>query len=198
LKGFQYEPKLVPDWDLVQDSKSGRISKEVFTAAYEEQLSKLSREEIFSKWNGYTMFCFEKEGFCHRHIFSKWMREGGYLVKEYGTFNVAVVGSRTINDGVKSFLEKLDKRIGIQTIISGGARGVDSEAEEFAKENFKETKIYLADWEKYGRSAGFIRNADIVKNADLIVAFWDGKSKGTQHSIELARKHNKPTIIKEY
>ena len=47
--------------------------------------------------------------------------------------------------------------------------------------------IFPAEWKKYGKRAGYIRNHDIIKNSDHVVAFWDGKSRGTLHSIELAR-----------
>ncbi len=81
------------------------------------------------------------------------------------------------------------------TIVSGGARGVDSYAEAFAKRNNIETKIFLPNWNRYGKSAGFIRNELIINEADKVIAFWDGKSKGSKHSIDLAIKANKPIDI---
>ena len=55
--------------------------------------------------------------------------------------------------------------------------------------------IFLPDWDKYGKSAGFIRNKLIINEADMVVAFWDGKSKGTKNSIDLAINAGKPVDI---
>ena len=65
-------------------------------------------------------------------------------------------------------------------------------------ENNIKTLIFPANWEKYGKRAGFIRNEDIIKNCDAVIAFWDGKSKGTFHSLSLADKYYKPTKIIYY
>jgi len=81
------------------------------------------------------------------------------------------------------------------TIISGGARGADSLAEQFAQEYSYVVKIFHAEWDKYGKSAGYRRNIDIVNNCNLLVAFWDGTSRGTKHSIDIATKQGKPVII---
>lgn len=83
-------------------------------------------------------------------------------------------------------------------IISGGARGADTLAERFASEFCLDTLIFKADWSLYGKSAGYIRNNDIIKSADIVFAFWDGKSKGTKHSIDLANKYNKGLEIIRY
>jgi len=71
-------------------------------------------------------------------------------------------------------------------ILSGGARGADRLGESWAKEYGYPVKKYPADWEKHGKAAGMIRNAQMAENADILVAFWDGKSKGTQHMIKTA------------
>ncbi len=102
---------------------------------------------------------------------------------------IAVIGSRTFNDYEK-VKEKLGKIDNISMIVSGGARGADRLGVRFAKENGIPYKEYLPDWDKHGKSAGFIRNYDIIKNCNYVVAFWDGQSKGTKHSIDLARKLN--------
>jgi hypothetical protein len=83
----------------------------------------------------------------------------------------------------------------IDTIISGGADGVDSFAKEFAKTGGLSYIEFPADWETHGKSAGFIRNVDIVKNADVVLAIWDGYSAGTKHSFQLAKDHNKLLIV---
>jgi hypothetical protein len=107
---------------------------------------------------------------------------------------IAVVGSRDFfsQDMVERFVYLLPRK---WTIVSGGARGVDKWAEQTAKHHRRHTDIYEPDWKKYGKVAGFIRNNEIVRNCDIVVAFWDGRSKGTKHSIQLARYLNKPCII---
>jgi len=113
---------------------------------------------------------------------------------------VAVIGSRTFD--VYSAMDRALKIIhsfeGIDEIVSGGARGADSLAEKWAKENNIPTKIFKANWERYGRGAGMIRNKDIIDRADLVVVFWDGQSKGTKNSLDRAKKAGKRYfVIKE-
>ena len=80
-------------------------------------------------------------------------------------------------------------------LVSGGAKGPDTIAREFAEEyGYKILEIF-PDWDKHGRAAGFIRNKDIWDEAVAGVAFWDGVSKGTAHSFELAKKQNKPIFV---
>ena len=106
---------------------------------------------------------------------------------------VAVIGSRSFNDYAE--VQRILKSLTITELISGCAAGADTLGERYANENNIPTKIFLPDWETHGKSAGFIRNADNINNADLIVAFWDGESKGTKDSIDKANKANKKTII---
>lgn len=110
---------------------------------------------------------------------------------------LAIIGSRTFND-YKLLCDHLEKHLNTTTmVISGAARGADSLGEKWAKENSIKTLIFPAEWDKYGKRAGYIRNEDIIKNCDLCIAFWDGTSKGTTHSVSLCKKYNKPvTIIK--
>lgn len=104
---------------------------------------------------------------------------------------VAIIGSREFNDYelLCNSLEKVKDKITL--IISGGARGADSLAERFASENNIKTLIYKPDWDKFGKRAGFLRNKDIIAAADIIVAFWDGASKGTESGINLAEQYEK-------
>jgi hypothetical protein len=106
---------------------------------------------------------------------------------------VAIVGSRTFND--YELMSNTLKRINITKIISGGAFGADTLAERYAKEQNIETKIFLPEWDKYGKKAGFIRNTDIINECELVVAFWDQTSKGTLDSINKAKLLNKKIII---
>jgi len=109
---------------------------------------------------------------------------------------LAIVGSRTFNDYemVKDSLKDLT----ITEIVSGGAKGADALAEKFAKVNNIPVKIFKPDWAKYGRGAGPVRNKQIVEYADKVIAFWDGESKGTKSSIDLATKELKLLSIKRF
>jgi hypothetical protein len=77
------------------------------------------------------------------------------------------------------------------TIVSGGAKGADSLGRDFGQKHGAKCLEFLPDWEKFGKSAGVIRNADIAKNSDFVLAFWDGRSRGTRHSLEFVQKTGK-------
>lgn len=106
---------------------------------------------------------------------------------------IAIIGSRNYPNQrqVVRYVKALPSGC---IVISGGARGVDSWAEEAAKARGLETIVFLPEWDKYGKSAGFRRNADIVTTADRVVAFTTG-SAGTEHSIMLAKRYGKPIEI---
>lgn len=101
---------------------------------------------------------------------------------------VIVAGSRyfTNYDLVKEVLDEVDWKI--LTVLSGNARGIDRLGERWAEENNIEIEKYPAKWTIYGNSAGYRRNVDMSKNADGLIAFWDGSSRGTKHMINIATK----------
>lgn len=112
---------------------------------------------------------------------------------------LAIVGSRNLDKieqtSMKSIRQYVQKHIGqITEIVSGGARGADTYAELVAQEFGIPVKVFQADWEQYGRSAGPIRNKQIVDYADKVVAFYYGneRSKGAFNSIQQAIAQNKP------
>lgn len=121
---------------------------------------------------------------------------------------LAIIGSRTATDYYlllrvmeqyfPSRMTKEGPESPITEIISGGAKGADSLAARFAKENahhrIKLTE-FLPDWNKHGKRAGFVRNEDIIKNADRVLALWDGVSKGTANSLSIAKRLKKDTLI---
>lgn len=76
----------------------------------------------------------------------------------------------------------------ITEIVSGGARGVDKMGEQLAKLNYIPIKVFLADWDTYGRRAGPIRNAQMADYAEALIAIWDGESRGTGNMIQQATK----------
>ncbi|MBC8306892.1 MAG: DUF2493 domain-containing protein [Pelagibacterales bacterium] len=113
---------------------------------------------------------------------------------------VAIIGSRGFDDYnlVEATMEEFHStNFQTTTLVSGGAKGADRLGEKWANNHNIPTKIFLAEWDKYGRAAGFIRNKDIIANADYVIAFWDGESKGTKHSLDLCEKNGiLYTIIK--
>ena len=108
---------------------------------------------------------------------------------------LAIIGSRTFNN-YELLYDYLEEHLNTTTmVVSGAARGADSMGERWAKENGIKTLIFPAEWDKYGKRAGYIRNEDIIKNCDFCIAFWDGVSKGTMHSVSLCKKYNKPVTV---
>ena len=73
-------------------------------------------------------------------------------------------------------------------VITGGCRGVDKIAHDWARRMFCKTKVIEADWDKHGYSAGPIRNRQMLEDAGMLIAFWDGKSRGTGNAIKEAAK----------
>ena len=105
---------------------------------------------------------------------------------------VIIAGSRTITDYqiVKQAIAQ--SGFEITTVVSGGARGPDQLGERYAKEHDIPIEQYIPDWTPDGknldRSAGLKRNIEMAKNADAVVAIWDGESRGTMHMIAHAAK----------
>jgi hypothetical protein len=102
---------------------------------------------------------------------------------------VIIAGGRNFSDyeKLKSFCDEiLSDNTGIE-IVSGKASGADNLGEQYAKEKGYPVKEFPADW-KLGRGAGHIRNTQMANYSDTLIAFWDGKSKGTKHMIETARE----------
>ena len=99
---------------------------------------------------------------------------------------VAVVGSRSVFAiDIGRYVSDGDE------IVSGGAVGADACAAEYAKRRGLKLTVFLPQYERYGRAAPIVRNKMIVDYADKIIAFWDGKSKGTLSVIKYAEKTGK-------
>lgn len=111
--------------------------------------------------------------------------------------DVAIIGSR---DGipeatVRRFVRALAAKHPDAVVVSGGARGVDSWSQSEAERSGLEVVAYPADWDRLGKSAGFARNEQIIAHAEIVVAFWNGKSRGTKHSIDLVAKHREKALF---
>lgn len=107
-----------------------------------------------------------------------------------------IAGSRIINDF--SILEQYIKLIHwpITVILSGNAKGVDKLGEKYARINGIPLEIYPAHWTSFGKKAGMIRNEQMISNADALFCLWDGKSKGTNHIINLAKADKLKVFVK--
>ena len=104
---------------------------------------------------------------------------------------IAVIGSRGI---ARIDCAKIGARRG-DTIISGGARGVDSIAASWARRHGFAVIEHKPDYRRYGKAAPHVRNGLIVADADRVVAFWDGKSRGTKSTIDKAKRYGKRVDI---
>jgi hypothetical protein len=115
--------------------------------------------------------------------------------------NIAIVGSREFND--YEYLSQQVVNLIIKNnydktpikIVSGGARGTDKLAEKFAEAHNLDKLVFLAQWSTLGKKAGYMRNKEIVENADALIAFWKDQSAGTKHSIDLAHRKGIPTHV---
>ena len=83
-------------------------------------------------------------------------------------------------------------------IVSGHASGADTLGERYAQERGYELKTFPADWKANGRAAGPIRNAKMASVAHTLIAFWNGKSRGTKNMIDTAKKHNLQVAVVRY
>lgn len=110
---------------------------------------------------------------------------------------VAIVGSRNwpYKNEIKNAVASLDKS---DILVSGGARGVDTLAENYAKARGLQCIIHEAEWERLGRGAGYARNRLIVRDADRVIAFQFEHSRGTQNTIDLAKKKGIPVRLVSY
>ena len=83
-------------------------------------------------------------------------------------------------------------------IVSGGARGTDTLGERYAKETGRGLKIFPADWNKHGKGAGHIRNKQMAEYSDMLIAFWDGESKGTKNMIDTSKRLGLIVYVHKY
>jgi len=115
---------------------------------------------------------------------------------------IVIFGSRNFSDYelLKKVCDKIIRKLSPSsvTIISGAARGADTLGERYANEKGYDLERYPAEWDRYGKSAGYRRNEKMARIADIGIGFWDGKSKGTRHMIETMKKLGKKVYIKRF
>ena len=104
---------------------------------------------------------------------------------------VIIAGSREFDD-YNTLCKVCDYMLQNQTeieIVSGTAYGADQLGEKYAREHGYKLTYFPANWDKYGKSAGYRRNVEMAQYADAAIIFWDGRSKGTGHMIDIAKTH---------
>lgn len=107
---------------------------------------------------------------------------------------VAVIGSRSLkNVDISKYIPKETTEI-----ITGGAIGIDTLAEEVADKRKISKSVIRPEYEKYGKPAPLIRNKEIVERAELVIALWDGKSRGTKYTMEYAKSTGKKVELYLY
>lgn len=118
-------------------------------------------------------------------------------------FHVIIAGTRTFDDYslLESFVDKKLARVSADhdiVVVSGAARGADRLGELYALNRGYEIMRFPADWEQFGKRAGYLRNTQMAEHADALIAFWDGKSRGTQHMIRIATERQLLVSVKLY
>ena len=104
---------------------------------------------------------------------------------------LAIIGSRDCPAvDIEAYLDEMP-----DAIVSGGAKGADTYAREFAIKRGIRLIEHLPDYSKYGRAAPLVRNRLIIDDCDKVLAFWDGKSRGTKQSLDYAESKGKPVKI---
>ncbi len=114
---------------------------------------------------------------------------------------IVIAGCRDFNDynKAKDFIESCLEKISSEheiIILSGGCRGADLLGERYAKEKGYSVEKHPANWGKYGKSAGVKRNEEMAKNCDVVICFWDQKSRGTRNMISVAQKYEREIFVK--
>lgn len=113
---------------------------------------------------------------------------------------VIIAGSRTLSPSCEGIIEYMYDSLLISNdtweqfteVVSGGAKGVDTAAEHFAKWTEKKFTIFPADWDTYGKSAGHIRNKQMAEYGDVLLLIWDGESRGSANMKQNMEKLKKP------
>lgn len=109
---------------------------------------------------------------------------------------VIIAGSRFITDYNLVVLAVKESGFDITEVVCGAANGVDSLGERYAKENGIKLSYFYADWKGLGKLAGIKRNEQMGNYGEALIAVWDGKSPGTKHMINFAKKKKLLTYVK--
>ena len=128
------------------------------------------------------------------------MKNAVYKLEKDERIRMIVAGGRTFSDyealanSIEAYLRDSNITYDKLEIVSGGCTGVDLLGERFANERGITVTRFPAEWKKYGRSAGIIRNQEMINYAadgtsrGILLAFWDGKSRGTGYTVKQSKK----------
>lgn len=109
---------------------------------------------------------------------------------------IAMIGSRSLQiEDLGPYLESENLLEKLDELVSGGAKGIDSCVKSYALKNQIRLTEFLPEYHGYGRAAPIRRNIQIVQYSDFVIAFWDGKSRGTKFVIDYCRKTNVPVKV---
>ena len=217
----KHVPELSPSTELFKDylrwRDAGEWNMEKFEDEYKPRFLcemradngmkflKLLHESCKSKRIMIVCYC-KDEAVCHRSLVRsiiEQMDEVDEAIRKVNhKFYCLVAGSRNwsnyevMRERLDYFLQNHEQVI----IVSGGARGADALAERYARERGYGLKVFPAQWDTYGKRAGYLRNEEMHKYISAhekrgVICFWDGVSKGTAHNFELAKKYNNPLRI---
>jgi len=195
---------LRPEWDGAKKFTMGQILRQKFLQHPElqERLECIKGDIVE---NNFWHDNFWGACVCDKCVDKEKLNWLGYMLgnlrvyKDY--IKLVVFGSRTFNDynllkeRLDHYLQKVDNMV---VIVSGKAKGADTLGEKYATEKGFKIKEYPADWDRDGKSAGYIRNEQMAKFATHAVGFWDGKSAGTKHMIDLCEKYGIITRIVKF
>lgn len=137
------------------------------------------------KLRGKKLGCFCSPQNCHANIIADYLNSL--------SLKFAIIGSREFSD--YQFLKECLAKHSVGEIVSGGAKGADALAKQYAMEHNIAYTEFPAQWDLFGKSAGIRRNVDIINLSDEVVAFWNGASPGTKHAISIAKKAEKHVHI---
>ncbi len=174
--------------------------KHYYTEINSSLTSIIPTDKVISKLlasNHLPIRCYNlKGGKLNYPYFNYWLE---YVLKDIemlltGGKNVIVAGSRTITDYPTVSKAIRESNINVGRMVSGTAKGPDLLGEKYATINNIPIVRFKPYWES-GKGAGYHRNAEMAKYADVLIAIWDGKSKGTKHMVDIAEKHNLEVVI---
>lgn len=117
---------------------------------------------------------------------------------------VVVAGGRDFNgfglgfQKITKLLRTITQDFGEVEVVCGEARGADTVGKEWARDNGVPVASFPADWEEHGKAAGHIRNAAMAEYGTHLIAFWDGKSRGTKNMIDVARSKGLKVALVRY
>jgi hypothetical protein len=159
----------------------------------QEFISRINRDKEFKKrieeLKNLTLGCFCKPNECHCDIYIDYLNSPEKYLAQIKN-KVIIAGSRHIDNYelIKSFIQKSEFKI--DEIVCGEAKGVDSCGKKYGIENSIPIKSFPAQWDKFGKSAGYKRNEEMAEYSTHLILIWDGFSKGSSHMLNLAKKYN--------